>query len=125
MPGTSSWPPGSSFLQSDAVLWSNGGGIHGAILREDGTVEEFPDHGPPLGMMAGFQHEMVEIPVDSGDMILVLSGGSRGLFRGAVHSLADLRSTPTAEVVERVQQAIRGAQESDTHEPTVVFLRRL
>ena len=109
---------GMLVLQSDAVRWSNAGGIHGAILRENGTVEEFPDHGPPLGMMAGFQHEIVEIPVASGDMLLVLSGGSRGLFRGAVHSLADLRSTPTAEVVERVQQAIRGAQESDTPDPT-------
>ena len=110
--------------QSDAVLWANAGGIQGAILREDGTVSEFPDHGPPLGMMAGFQHEMVEIPVGSGDMILVLSGGSRGLFRGAVHSLSDLRSTVAGEVVERVQQAVRGAQESDPDEPTVLFLRR-
>lgn len=111
-------------LQGDSVLWANSGGMHGAILRKDGTANEFPDHGPPLGMMAGFQHEMVEIPVESGDMILMLSGGSRGLFRGAVHSLSNLRSTPVGEVVERVQQAIRGAQESNSDEPTVLFLRR-
>ena len=115
---------GMLVVQGDAVHWTNAGGIHGALLHEDGTVDEFPDHGPPLGMMAGFQHEMVEIPVGSGDMILVLSGGSRGLFRGAVHSLSDLRSTAAGEVVERVQQAIRGAQESAPDEPTVLFLRR-
>ena len=111
-------------LQGDAVLWSNAGGIHGAVLREDGTVDEFPDHGPPLGMMAGFEHEMVEIPIGSGDMILVLSGGSRGLFRGAVHSLSDMRSTAAGEVAKSVQHAIRGVQESDPEEPTVLFLRR-
>ena len=111
-------------LQGDAALWSNAGGIHGAILREDGTVDEFPDHGPPLGMMAGFQHEIVEIPIGSGDMILVLSGGSRGLFRGAVQSLSDLRRTAAGEMVERVQHAVRGVQESDPDEPAVLFLRR-
>ena len=110
--------------QGDTALWSNAGGIHGAIRRKDGTVNEFPDHGPPLGMMAGFQHEVEEIPIGSGDMILVLSGGSRGLFRGAVHSLSNLQSTAAGEVVEKVQQAIRGAQEMSPDELTVLFLRR-
>ena len=55
-------------------------GLRCALLRADGTVNEFRDHGPPLGMMAGFQQEVEEIPIGSGDMILVLSGGSRGLF---------------------------------------------
>jgi hypothetical protein len=90
-------------LQGDAVLWWNAGGIHGALLRENGTVDEFPDHGPPLGMMAGFQHEIAEIPIGSGDMILVLSGGSRGLFRGAVRSLSNLRSTAAGEGSARNQ----------------------
>jgi hypothetical protein len=75
-------------------------------------------------MMAGFQHEVEDIPINSGDMILVLSGGSRGLFRGAVHSLSNLQSTASGEVVERVQQAIRGVQEAGPDEPTVLFLRR-
>ena len=75
-------------------------------------------------MMAGFQHEVEEIPIGSGDMILVLSGGSRGLFRGAVQSLSDLGSTVAGEVVKKVQQAIRGVQEVSPDEPTVLFLRR-
>ncbi len=110
--------------KGDTLLWSNAGGIQGAVLREDGTVNEFPDHGPPLGMMMGFQHEVEEIPIASGDMILIFSGGSRGLFRGAVHSMSNLRGTTAAEVVERVRHAIRGAQETDLDEPTVLFLRR-
>lgn len=110
--------------QSDAVLWSSAGGIHGAILRSDGTVSEFPSDGPPLGMMAGFQHGVEEIPMVSGDVILVLSAVSRGHFRGAVHALSNLQKSPAGEVVERVQQAVRGAQGSDPDQTTVLFLRR-
>lgn len=110
--------------QEDAVLWSNAGGLHGAILRKDGTVTELADHGPPLGMMAGFRHEVEEIPIGSGDMVLVLSGGSKDFFQGAVHALSKMRSMAAGKVVERVQQAIKGAQESDSDDATVLFLRR-
>ena len=53
-------------------------------------------------MMAGFQQGVEEITIGSGDMILVLSGGSRGFFLGAVRSLSNLRSTAAGEVVEKV-----------------------
>ena len=75
-------------------------------------------------MMAGFQHEMEEIAIDSGDMILVMTDASRGFFRGALHSVAGLRGTSAEEVAERVQQAIRGVRESDSDGATVLFLRR-
>ena len=89
--------------QGDAVLWSNAGGLQCALLRTDGTFSEFFDHGPPLGMRRGFQPEIEKIPIGSGDMILVLSGGSRGLFRGAVDALSSLQIRAAGEVVERVQ----------------------
>ena len=124
-------PSGVQFVEAgmlvprgDHVLWSNAGGLQCALLRTDGTVNEFRDHGPPLGMMAGFQHEVEEIPIGSGDMMLVLSGGSRGHFLGVVHSLSSLRRTAAGEVAEKVQQAIRGAEEVGPDEPTVLFLRR-
>ncbi len=115
---------GMLVLQDDAVLWSNAGGLHCAVIRTDGTFNEFPDHGPPLGMVAGFQHEWEKIPISSGDMVLALSGGSKGLFRGAVEAVSNLRSTAAGEVVEKVRRAIRGAQESDADNTTVLFLRR-
>jgi len=110
--------------QDDAVLWSNAGGLRCTVLRTDGTFNEFLDHGPPLGEVAGFQHEPVRIPMASGDMMLVLSGSSKGVFRGAVDAVSNLRSTPAGEVVERVQRAVRGAQESGPDKTTVLFLRR-
>jgi len=115
---------GMLVLQDDAVLWSNAGGLQCAVIRTDGTFNEFPDHGPPLGMVAGFQHEWEKIPISSGDMVLALSGGSKGLFRGAVEAVSNLRSTAAGEVVEKVQRAIRGTQESDADNTTVLFLRR-
>ena len=110
--------------QGDAVLWSNAGGLRCAILRTDGTSNEVLDHGPPLGMRAGFQHEIQEIPMGSGDMILALSGGSHGLFREAVDAVSSSQSTPAGAVVERVQQAILGARDSYPDNVAVLFLRR-
>ena len=110
--------------QGDDVLWSNAGGLQCALLRTDGTSSELFDHGPPLGMRAGFQPEIEKIPIGSGDMILVLSGGSRGLFRGAVDALSSLQIEAAGEVVERVQQAIRRAKKSYPDNATVLFPRR-
>ncbi len=110
--------------QGESVLWSNAGGLQCAILRTDGTFNELQDHGPPLGMRAGFKYEIEKIPIGSGDKMLVLSGGSRGLFRGAVDALSSLQIGAAGEVVERVQQAIRGAKESYPDNATVLFLRR-
>ena len=108
----------------DHVLWSNAGGLQCALLRTDGTFNEFFDHGPPLGMKAGFQPGIQKIPIGSGDLMLVLSGGSKGLFRGAVDALSRLPTRAAGEVVETVQQAIRGAKGSNANNTAVLFLRR-
>ena len=110
--------------QGDQVLWYNAGGLQCALLRTDGTSDEFLDHGPPLGLGAGSRPAVTKIPIDSGDMILVLSGGSRGIFRGAVEALTGLQIGTAREVVKRVQQAIRGTKESYPDNATVLFLRR-
>jgi len=110
--------------QGDHVVWYNAGGLQCALLRTDGTIDEFFDHGPPLGMSAGSPSEVRKIPIASGDMILVLSGGSRGIFRGAVEALKSLQLGTAKKVVRRVQQAIRGAKESYPDNATVLFLRR-
>ena len=111
-------------LEGDTVLWSSAGDLQCAILRTDGTSNKFLDHGPPLGMKAGSQYEIKKISIGSGDMIFALSGSSRGLFRGAIEAMSNLQSTPAGEVVERVQQAIRGTREYYPDNAAVLFLRR-
>ena len=75
-------------------------------------------------MRAGFQPGIQKIPIGSGDLMLVLSGGSKGLFRGAVDALSRLPTRAAGEVVEKVQQAIRGAKGSNANNTAVLFLRR-
>ncbi len=106
------------------VAWSSGGGIPGAVIRRDGTFDEFPSHGPPLGMLEGFQYAAQTFEVGAGDMVIVLSQGSAGMFRGAADLVSNLQQKPAGEVVSTVHTAIRRAQGDDAPETTVLFVRK-
>lgn len=107
-----------------SVLWSGAGDVRGAVIRRDGTLDEFPSHGPPLGMLDGFQYGTQEYEIGTGDMVIVLSTGSTGLFRGAADLVSTLRQKPAGEVVATVHKAIRKLQGEDVKETTVLFMRR-
>ena len=106
------------------IVWSSGGGIPGAVIRRDGTFDEFPSHGPPLGMLEGFQYAAQTFEVGAGDMVIVLSQGSAGMFRGAADLVSNLQQKPAGEVVSTVHTAIRRAQGDDAPETTVLFVRK-
>lgn len=110
--------------QEGSVLWSSAGTIPGGVIRRDGTFDEFSSHGPPLGMLEGFQYGAQEIPIGTGDMVIVLSTGSAGLFRGAADLVSTLQQKPAGEVVSTVHKAIRKLQGADVEETTVLFLRK-
>ncbi|MFV2007349.1 MAG: cyclic nucleotide-binding domain-containing protein [Longimicrobiales bacterium] len=124
--------PGSSQHVACAVLvpgeggvtWSSGGGIRGAVIRRDGTLDEFPSHGPPLGMLDGFKYGTQTVTVGAGDMVIVLSKGSTGMFRGAADLVSNLQQKPAGEVVSAVHKALRRAQGDDAVETTVLFIRK-
>ncbi len=124
--------PGSSQYLACAVLvpgeggitWSSGGGIPGAVIRRDGTFDEFPSHGPPLGMLDGFKYATQIVTVGAGDMVIVLSQGSTGMFRGAADLVSNLQQKPAGEVVATVHMALRRAQGADAPETTVLFIRK-
>ena len=107
--------------QGDAVLWSNAGGLQCAILRTDGTFNEFPDHGPPLGVVAGFEHESERIRIGSGDMVLVLSGGSRGLFGAQWPPYRTYGARRPEKWWRGFSEPSEGARESDPDKATVLF----
>ena len=106
------------------ITWSSGGGIQGAVIRRDGTFDEFPSHGPPLGMLDGFQYATQTVDLGAGDMVIVLSQGSAGMFRGAADLVSNLQQKPAGEVVSTVHTAIRRAQDQDALETTVLFIRK-
>ena len=108
----------------DAITWSSGGGIPGAVIRRDGTFDEFPSHGPPLGMLDGFTYATQIVTVGAGDMVIVLSQGSTGMFRGAADLVSNLQQKPAGEVVASIHTALRRAQGDDALETTVLFIRK-
>ncbi len=110
--------------QEGSVLWSSAGAIRGAVIRRDGTLEEFSSHGPPLGMLDGFRYGAQEIQIGTGEMVIVLSTGSTGLFRGAADLVSTLQQKPAGEVVSAVHRAMRKLQGPDVEETTVLFLRK-
>ena len=97
-----------------SVLWSGAGDVRGAVIRRDGnSLEEFPSYSPPLGMLDGFQYGTQEYEMGTGDMVIVLSTGSTGLFRGAADLVSTLQQKPAGEVVATVHKAIRKLQGED------------
>lgn len=107
-----------------SVVWSGAGGVQGAVIRREGTLDEFPSHGPPLGMLDGFQYGTQEYQIGTGDMVIVLSTASTGLFRGAADLVSTLPQKPAGEVVATIHKAIRKLQGENAEEITVLFMRK-
>lgn len=108
----------------EGLVWSSAGSTQGGVLRRDGSFDEFASHGPALGMMDGFRYGTQTLEMGVGDMVVVLSHGSTGLFRGAADLVSSLQQKPAGEVVSTVHEAIRRSQGGATEETTVLFLRK-
>ena len=108
----------------DGVRWACAGTLHGGVIRRDGTFDELQSHGPPLGMLQGFQYGVSSLDLGPGDEVVVMTGASPGLFRGAADLVASLHGKPAGEVVSTVHRAIRKAQPDEPAETTVLFLRK-
>ena len=107
-----------------SVVWSGAGGVQGAVIRREGTLDEFPSHGPPLGMLDGFQYGTQEYQIGTGDMVIVVSTASAGLFGGAADLVSTVQQKPAGEVVATVHKAIRKLQGENAEEITVLFMRK-
>jgi CRP-like cAMP-binding protein len=108
----------------DGLEWGSAGKVPGGIIRRDGTFDEFGAHGPPLGMMGGFNYNVQKFALSAGDAAFVLSRGSQGLFLGAADLLAQLHGKPAGEMVSSLHKAIRKAQGDERSETSVLFVRK-
>ena len=108
----------------EGVHWACAGTLQGGVIRRDGTFDPLQSHGPPLGMLQGFQYGVSTIDLGPGDEVVVMTGASQGLFRGAADLVASLHGKPAGEVVSTVHRAIRKAQPDEPVETTVLFLRK-
>lgn len=113
-------------LVADAgvIEWASAGRVPGGVIRRGGAFEELGSHGPPLGMMEGFQYGSERLAMGAGDTALVLSHGSAGLFRGAADLVAQIHGRPAGDVVSTLHRGIRKAQGDSPEEITVLFVRK-
>ena len=106
------------------VEWASAGRVPGGVIRRDGTFEEFGAHGPPLGMLGGFEYNVQKFSLSAGDTALALSHAGQGRFLGAADLVAQLHGKPAGEVVSTLHRAIRKAQGDERTETSVLYIRR-
>jgi len=112
-------------LHPDAVEWACAGMARAGVIRRAGAFEELRSQGPPLGMMEGFRYGSRPVEMGPGDVLLVLSRASAGLFRGAADLVAQVHGKTAGETVETVHRAIReAAGDEPAEEPSVLFVRK-
>jgi sigma-B regulation protein RsbU (phosphoserine phosphatase) len=111
-------------LGPERTTWLGAGAVHGGVLHRDGRMQEFSSCGPPLGLLDGFRYGAVDVTFQTADVIVALSHGARGLFRGAADVVSDLHGKPAGDVVSRLQSALQKAQGQGRGEHSVLFVRK-
>jgi hypothetical protein len=111
-------------LGARGTSWLGAGSVQGGVLRRDGRLDEFASGGPPLGLLDGFRYGATDVSFHPSDVIVTLSHGARGLFRGAADVVGELHGKPAGEVVSKLQAALRKAQLPDTGEHSLLFVRK-
>jgi serine phosphatase RsbU (regulator of sigma subunit) len=104
--------------------WLGAGTVVGCVIRRDGTMEEFPSSGPPLGLLDGFRYGASAVALRAGDVAVALSHGGRGLLRGAADVVAELHGKPAGEVVSKLQSAIQKVVGGDQDEHSILLVRK-
>ena len=106
------------------IEWSSAGRVPAGVIRRNGTFEELGSHGPPRGMMEGFRYATQRVSMGPGDVFVVLSQASMGMFRGAADLVAQVQGKTAGEVVATLHKAIRKAYGDDPQETSVIFVRK-
>lgn len=70
----------------DVVSFAIAGDQPALVLRKDGSAEEVTQHGPSLGIMAGYEYGTSRADLKQGDYAIMLSQSNEGLLLG----IADL-----------------------------------
>lgn len=117
------------------LAYLNAGHNPGLVLRKDGTVEELPSSGLPLGLMPGVDYTASQLRLDPGDLVCLYSDGITeceapdeeefGQERLS-QLLRDHHDQPLGEIVATIEQTMdrfaHGLPQGD--DQTVLLLRR-
>jgi phosphoserine phosphatase RsbU/P len=61
---------------AESTSWLSAGTVAAGVIRREGTVEDLPSQGPPLGLMDGFRYGAMEVSLRAGDLIVAHGGCS-------------------------------------------------
>jgi CRP-like cAMP-binding protein len=97
-------------LAGGRIRWSCARDQPGAIIRADGSAEEAPAHGPPLGILPAFEYEVTTLDLRPGDTFLALTEAPPGLARGAVDLVRSRADADPAELAQLLTAALGKVQ---------------
>jgi CRP-like cAMP-binding protein len=114
-----------------AALTFSGGVAHcaiageqpGLLVRSHGTVDELPPHGPPLGILPGFDFGASQLAMAAGDTVVLFSEAERGLLRGAGVLLSTRRQESLHALADQLHTALLRAH--GTQDVAFVMARKL
>jgi len=92
------------------IRWACAGDQPAVILRADGSVENAPTHGPPLGILPHFDYGAGEIILEPGETFLAFSEAPAGLVKGAVDLARGRTEAEPAELARLLQTAFQKIQ---------------
>jgi serine phosphatase RsbU (regulator of sigma subunit) len=97
-------------VSESRLRWSCAGDQPGVVIRVDGSTEEVPTHGPPLGIIPAFEYDLTTVDLRPGDTFLALSEAPAGLVRGAIDLVRSRADADPAELAQLLQSALRQVQ---------------
>lgn len=102
----------TALIEIDAgrIRWASAGDQPAVILRADGSVEDAPTHGPPLGILPHFDYGAGEILLEPGETLLAFSEAPAGLVKGAVDLARGRSEAEPAELARLLQTAFQKVQ---------------
>jgi CRP-like cAMP-binding protein len=105
----------------DGVRWSCAGEQAAFIMRGDGSMEEAPSHGPPLGILPEFGYDVATLDLAPGDSLLAFSDAPEGLVKGAME-LARGRAAAEPQELSRMLHSAIGRVQARGTETDVAFI---
>jgi CRP-like cAMP-binding protein len=97
-------------LADGTLRWSSARDQPGVVIRADGSTEESPTHGPPLGILPAFEYKVAALDLRPGDTFLALTDASTALVRGAVDLVRSRTDADPAELVQLLTTALGQVQ---------------
>jgi CRP-like cAMP-binding protein len=94
----------------DGVRWTCAGEQPGVILRADGSTEDVPTHGPPLGILPQFRYDVTSLGLEAGDVFLAFSMAPPSLVKGAAELARERQDAEPAELARLIRSALRKIQ---------------